>query len=222
MGIVFVLLIWFILWLGIAMFCSLLLGVLTWRLVRRAKRGSRVRSVLAVVLLPPVCVVSALLGFVCYGVWCETSRGVDAGIGDGWRVPLGSGYQLMMIDTMEHAFIESPNGEQFHIGLPRLGFDEHTVYFETERDVFQLIEKQTGASIPGLSQAELAARLTSLDSPPVNLRPPDRVYMQLRWGAKDLLAIPMVLGVPALLTAFVASYVWKVWRNARQSNTAVA
>jgi hypothetical protein len=216
MGIGFVLIIWFILWMGVACFCSLALGLFTWWLLRRAMKGPRFRAIAAVVLLPPVCVACGLVGFVGYGLWCETTRGVDAGIGDGWRVPLGSGYQLMMIDTMEQAYIESPKGEQCGMGMPRLGFDDHAVYFEAQRDTFGLIEKATGRLSTGLSEAELAAKLELLGSPTVRLRPPERVYSSLRWGAKDLLAIPMVLGLPVFLTLGVGSYVWRVWRRCGQ------
>ena len=220
MGIGFVLLIWLILCMGVACLCSLVFGTFTWWLVRRANRGPRLRGVLAAILLPPISVVCGLMGFVGYGLWCEASRGVDPGIGDSWEVPLGSGYQLLMIDTTEHAFVQSPTGEQYGNGLRRLGFDDRAVYFETEPDIFQVIEKQTGKSSTGLSESGLATELHSLGSPAAKLLPPGQVYSILRWEAKDLLAIPMVLGLPALLTIGVASYIWKVWRNARQPNEA--
>jgi len=123
-----------------------------------------------------------------------------------------------MIDSVEHAWVQSPTGEQFGGGLMRLGFDDHAVYFETAPDTFQLIEKRSGLASAALSEAGLATQLQSLGSPAVNLLPPDRVYSTLRWGAKDLLGIPMVLGLPALLTLGVASYIRKVWRNAKQSS----
>jgi len=123
-----------------------------------------------------------------------------------------------MIDTPEQAYVQAPTGEQFGHWLLRLGFDDHAVYFETVRDTFQLIEKQSGQSNTGLSEADLATQLQSLGSPAVKLLPPNRVYSTLRWEAKDLLVIPMVLGLPALLTIVVASYIWKLWRNAKQSS----
>jgi len=220
MGIAFVLLIWLIAWMVVACFCSLVFAAFTWWLLRRANGGPPLRAIVAVVLLPPVSVVCGLFGFVGYGVWCETSRGVDAGIGDSWGVPLGSGYQLRMIDTSEQAYVEAPTGEQFGHRLRRLGFDDHAVYFETAPDTFELIEKKSGQSSTGLSEAGLVAHLQSLGSPGVELQPPGRVYSTLRWEAKDLLVIPMVLGLPALLTIVVASYIWNLWRTAKKPREA--
>jgi len=214
MGIGFVLLVYFVLCLGAAVVCSLVLGPVTWWLLRRARPSPRNFAVVSVVLLPPVSVVCGLLGFVGYGIWCETVRGVDAGLGDSWRVPLGSGYELIMVDTPEQAVIQTPTRQQLGFGLKRLGYNDLTIYFETEHDKFQLVEKKSGLSSMGLSQAELMTKLQSLGSPVPALRPPDRVYQSLRWGAKDLFAIPMVFGVPALLTLVVLSYIRRVRRKA--------
>jgi hypothetical protein len=104
MGIGFVLLLLLILALGIAGGCSLLLAALTRKFTSRAGPKDRKRALMAVVVLPPVCVVCGLVGFGVYAAWCD-SRGVDPGIGDSWFVPLGSGYRLAFVDIADQAFL---------------------------------------------------------------------------------------------------------------------
>ena len=188
-----------------------------WRLVRHASRRSRTRAVSAVVVLPPVSMICGVIGFVGYGIWCETARGLDVGVGDYWHVPLGSGYQLVMIDTQEEAYVDSPVGEQFRVGSRGLGFDDKTIYFEGAHGTLQLIEKATTRSITGLSEAELADRLRSLGSPAASLRCPASVYSKLRWGRRDLLVVPLILGLPVLLSVGVAVYIWRVWQSTKES-----
>lgn len=219
MGIGVVLLVWLIVWLGLACLLSSVLGPFTLRLVRHASRRSRTRAVSAVVVLPPVSMIAGVIGFVGYGIWCETSRGVDAGVGD-LHVPLGSGYQLVMIDTRGEAYVDSPVGDQFGVGSRGLGFDDKTIYFGGAHDTFQLIEKASARSSIGLSEAELADRLRSLGSPAASLRCPASVYSNLRWGKQDLLVVPLILGLPALLSVGVAAYIWRVWRGTQESNRA--
>jgi hypothetical protein len=171
--------------------------------------------------MPPILLVVGYLGFAGYGLWCAFARNVDPGVGEAGRVPLGSGYELDIGSNDEGSVRSmSPAHETLGLAIPRLGFDDHAVYFETERDKFRLIEKANGHIGRGLSEAELAAKLRSLGSSEVRLRPPKQVYMSLRWGSLDLLAIPMVLGVPAILVFGVASYILKVRRNVQPSGAA--
>lgn len=213
MGLGFVLLIYLIVCLCAAAILSLVFGVMTWRILRHAKRASRIRAVVTVILLPPLSVVCGLFGFILYGLWCEMVRGVDPGAGDSFRVQIGSGYQLEAIDTMDQAFIRTPSGEEFGWSMKRVGFDDRTVYFETQSGTFELIEKINGQAIKDVTYTTLLQKLQELGSSSVNLRTPDVVYDDLRWEMKDLAAIPLIFGVPGFLTVGVAAYIWRVRRN---------
>lgn len=210
MGIGFVLFVLLVLLMGVALIASVVLGLFTSWFLRQAQRGPRIRAVLMTVAFPPVAVVSAFVGFFGYWIWCETARGVDAGIGDYWRVPLGSGYTLLMIDTTDQACVESPNGEQAGHHLRRLGFDDKVVYFETELGKFVLVEKATGVSHAFDTQSALDDTLRQLGSMPSALQRPADAYQSLRWSCQDLIVVPLVLGVPAVLSLYVAVYVWRI------------
>jgi hypothetical protein len=155
------------------------------------------------------------VGFGVYAAWCD-SRGVDPGIGDSWFVPLGSGYRLAFVDIADQAFLESPTKEQFDLYTRGVGFDSQTIYFEAADHTYQLIEKANGRVSHGLSESALAIRLQSLGQPPASLRPPSQIYDELRWSAQDLLAVPIVFGVPMVLSARVGYYVWTVRKRSSQ------
>jgi hypothetical protein len=214
MGIGLVLLAWLVFWLVVAIIASPVLGLLTRRWVKGAKKGQRIRAVIAACLLPPVAIISAFAGFVGYGVWCETIRGVDAGIGDGWRAPLGSGYYLEMIDTPTDPFVIAPSGKQFGFGFLGIGHDDEVIYLETKANDFLLVEKATGDLSSLSSRAELDGRLRQLGSSPSAFKSGFDTYRSLRWGLVDLLAIPLVLGIPLLLTSLLAAYIRKLRKSA--------
>jgi hypothetical protein len=61
-----------------------------------------------------------------------------------------------------------------------------------------------------LTRSELEEKLRQLGSPPPMFKSGFDTYRSLRWGLADLLAIPLVFGIPALLTWWVAAYIRKV------------
>jgi len=92
-------------------------------------------------LLTAAAIPFASLGYVAaafavYAAYCEVVRDVDLGIGDSWRVPLGNGYRLVMIDTADQAFIESPTGLQLHFGLTRIGTAGDVIAGKDEHGLF--------------------------------------------------------------------------------------
>jgi hypothetical protein len=213
MGIGFVLLVWLVLSMVGALCASIGLGFATWRFLRRSAKGPRRRAIVATVALPPLAVVSAFAGFVGYGIWCETVRGVDAGLGDSWRVPLGSGYSLQMIDTPEQAHVETPTGYDVGLEVRRLGFDDRFIYLETPTGRYLLLDKETGHSTSGLTRQTLDAKLKESGAFPATLRSSEDVYLDLRWGIQDVLAGLFILALPTLLTLMVLLYVIKVRRS---------
>jgi hypothetical protein len=214
-GIGFVLFAWAIVGMVVAVGCSILLGELTWRATFRLNRPRRIRSVVAIAALPPVCVVCGLAGFVWYAAWCE-SRGVDPGMGDSATAPIGSGYQLVLGEGIR-AYVESPKREQFELVADAIGIDTETIYFETAGSIYQLIEKASGRTSTGLSRSELTARLQTLGQPAPRFRSPAQAYSDFRWSARDLLAIPMIIGLPFILSTAVGGYVRSGWRKASTS-----
>jgi hypothetical protein len=219
MGIGFVLLLWLTFWMVVASVASIILGIGTSRLVKHAPKGPRARAVVAAVVLPPGVIVGAFLGFIVYGVWCETVRDIDPGIGDYGRAPLGSGYHFCMIDTFEQSYIENPIGKQIGSGMLRIGHDENTIYLETEPGKFLVIDKTTNTSYFPLSVGELEEKLRELGTSVVALHSPYTIYMRARWSRLDLLALPLVMGIPGILIILVVIYVRRVWRLIRKGTT---
>ena len=199
----------------VALCAAAAFGIFTWWFLRRSPRGARRRAILAAVILPPVCVASGFVGFGVYALWCETIRGVDAGIGDSWRVPLGSGYELQMIDVPEQVFVRTPTGGQRAFGFRRVGYSDKFIYLETESDKYQLIDKSTGNSLENLSLDGLNAKLSEAGASPAILRSPAEAYSSLRWGVLDVVAALMILVPSALLTLMVLVYVVWVRRQGR-------
>lgn len=214
MGITLVLTFIFVFFMAVACVLAVVLGVITWRLLRHADKGARRRAVAATTMLPPLSVVCGLLGFIVYAYWCEQVRGVDPGLGDGFHVPLGSGYELWMIDTSEQAFVRGPDGGDSGFELKRLGFDDRTVYYEVTPGRFHLVRKDSGVASSDLTFDALASRLDVIGAPPPVLAAPEDVYMRLRWSWLDLAAWPMIFGAPGLMTVFVARYVWRIRKRA--------
>ncbi len=211
MGIGFVLLFWLILGIIITLIAAKILGSLTGKFLKKSPERPRRRAIIAAKTLLPVAMVIAFSGFIGYGIWCETVRGVDAGIGDSWYVPLGLGYSLQMIDIPENAYLQTPAGNP--VRLRRLGYDDRFLYIETAPDKYFLTEKKTGNSIHDLTAQTLARQLKESGAAPAILRSPEVVYRTLRWGIEDIVAGLLILALPTLLTIVVLLYVINVRRS---------
>jgi hypothetical protein len=105
LGIGFVLLFWAVIFGGAAVVSAVVLGL--WSLWNhRAVIGRReVLKAVAAAALPILMFGYGGAAFVGYAVWCETLRGVDPGIGDVWRVPVGKDHYFCMIDVPEEGYL---------------------------------------------------------------------------------------------------------------------
>jgi hypothetical protein len=193
MGLGFVLLFW-----GIVIFIAsagaavILAGLVFW--IERRRGRVRKRWLAAAAVFPFLMMVYAGGAFAAYAVWCEVVRDVDPGIGDSWRVPLGNGYSLTMIDTSEQAFIRGPRGEQSHFGLTRIGSGRDVVAGEAESSFFLVnVRQHTDTSFA--SEADLQRQLSLQGVGQLQLMPPAEFYDQHRWGAADGLAA-IAIAVP--------------------------
>ncbi len=178
---------------------GVLAGVVYW--VERRRGRVRKRWLVAAAALPFLLMVYVGGVFAAYAVWCEAVRDVDLGIGDSFRVPLGNGYSLMMIDTSEQAVILGPRGEQSHFGLNRVGSNGNVVAGEDEHGFFLVnVRQHTDTSVE--SKTELQRQLSYLGIGELQLLPPDEFYVRHRWGAVDGVAAA-VIGIPPLAALFL-------------------
>jgi ABC-type dipeptide/oligopeptide/nickel transport system permease component len=98
-GIGFVLFFWALILGVIAMPFSIALGLWSWWNERRAHRRGWVFKAVVAAALPFILLAYAGAAFGVYAIWCEAVRNVDAGIGDGCRVPVTNDYYFCMIDV---------------------------------------------------------------------------------------------------------------------------
>jgi hypothetical protein len=220
MGIGFALIIWLVLCMLISACTSVVFGLVTNRYLKQAHRVYRIRAIIAAMSLPPAAVLSAFVGFAGYFVWCEAVRGVDSGFGEGYRIQLGSGYEVAAIDSPEQCFVETPGGEMIGYKFIRIGNNERAIYIETEPNQFLLIDKSTGSIMYSLSRIQLDSNLADLGFHTADLMTFSDFYHRNRWNHADLMAIPMIFGVPLLLSFLVVRYVRKVHKKPSTTGTA--
>jgi hypothetical protein len=146
--------------------------------------------------------------FIVYAMYCEGVRGVDPGIGDSWRVQLQNGYELVMIDTQEQAFIVTPSGGQAHHDLTRIGATDRFIVAEDGGHFFLTdVRSRTETSLR--TEAELKDALRRAGESAVELLPPGDFYNKHRWGPADAVATTAAFVPPGLV------FLVFVWRLAR-------
>jgi hypothetical protein len=168
------------------------------------RRSRRVRRgwLLTAVAMPVASLGYVGVGFVVYATYCEVVRDVDLGIGDSWRVPLGNGYRLVMIDTADQAFVEGPSGLQLHFGLKRIGTAGDVIAGEDEHGLFVINgERHTDETIA--SESSLRGVFPAGSGEPQLVAPED-FYRHHRWGVPDLLAAVLIVVPPVLLLCALA------------------
>jgi hypothetical protein len=156
----------------------------------------------------------AAAGFAAYAVYCEAVRDVDLGIGDSWRVPLGHGYRLIMIDTAEQAFVESPTGQQLHTDVARIGTAGDVIAVQDAQGLFVIDSgRQTERAVP----PEFGLRgIGPSGSEELQLVSPDEFYNRHRWGMPDVIAAIAIIMPPFLLLLVLA---WRFVFTGRAADT---
>jgi hypothetical protein len=169
------------------------------------RRSGRVRWgwLLTAALMPFVSLGYVAAGFIVYAGYCEVVRDVDLGIGDSWRVPLGHGYRLVMIDTPDQAFVESPGGLQLHSGLKRIGTAGNLIAGEDDHGLF-VIDGQRHTDEAIASEFGLHSVFPYGSGEPQLVAPGD-FYHDHRWGLPDLIAAVLIVMPPLLVLCALAS-----------------
>jgi hypothetical protein len=176
---------------------------------RRVRRGWLVTAV----VVPFIGLGYVAVGFVVYATYCEVVRDVDLGIGDSWRVPLGNGYRLVMIDTPDQAFVESPSGLHLHFGLKRIGTAGHVIAGEDEHGLF-VIDGQRHTDEAIASESSLRRMFPAGSSEP-QLIAPENFYNHHRWGLPDVVAAVLIVVPPLLMLCALA---WRFVRSGWAAN----
>jgi hypothetical protein len=201
MGLGFVLLFWGILGAVLAGLAAIALAGIVYLFDRRRGRVRR-GWLLAAAALPFASLAYVAVGFVLYAAYCEVVRDVDLGIGDSWRVPLGSGYRLVMIDTPDQAFIEGPSGQQLHFGLKRLGVAGHVIAGEDEHGLFAIDgQRKTDLAVGSESDLRAIFPTGAADS---RLVAPGDFYDHHRWGLPDVVAAALMVVPPFVVFCTLA------------------
>ncbi|MBM3976866.1 MAG: hypothetical protein FJ299_07745 [Planctomycetes bacterium] len=213
MGIGFVLLIWICVGLAAAAFASLVLGAVAWRAFEAAPAHARARARITACALPPAILILAGIGLVLDAASAE-KRGFDPGFGDYRKAPLGSGYELHMLDSPEQAGIATPGGRQVAHGLLRLGHDDACVYAETSAGRFLLLDKRTRAETAELSADELETAVARLGGSRPRLRTASAVYQELREREGSVKFLGFGLLAAALLTIGCGWHLRRLYRRA--------
>jgi hypothetical protein len=212
MGLGFVLLFWGVLAVLLAGAAAASLAALAYVFDRRRGRVRR-RWLLTAAMVPFVSLGFAAAGFLVYATYCEVVRDVDLGIGDSWRVPLGNGYRLVMIDTPDQAFIKSPDGRELHFGLKRIGSAGDLIAGEDEHGLF-LIDGQRRTDEAIASESGLRKVLPPGSGEP-QLVAPANFYDVHRWGWPDVVAAVLIVAPPFLMFCALA---WRFVRSGSAAN----
>ena len=135
--------------------------------------------------------------FAGYAICCEA---VDAGIGDGWRVPVGNDHYFCMIDVPEEGYLLKGgcSGAPIVRGINKLG---------AAGDLLVGNSESSGPFVLNTRTAELQtfvsvdAALAGIKPQPI-LRSAGEFYDDRRWGRADVVAA-VLIGGPAIATAIV-------------------
>ena len=185
---------------------------------QRRRPPIRTRWIIGAVVLPFASIAYMWGIFVVYGIHCEAVRGVDLGLGDSWRLPLTPGYTLMMIDTPDQAFVETPNGGQAHHGLTRIGSSERFVAVEHDAQFF-LTDVRSASESALKTEPELQSVVQKAGEATIEMLPPGDYYAKHRWGLADAAAGGVAFGPPALVFLLFA---WRFVRFAFAGQVAQA
>ncbi len=157
----------------------------------------------------------AFIAFMAYWVWCDLSRGVDCGIGDSWRVPVGHGYEMGMIDLPNDASLHSAGseGEAVVSGIDQIGEYGQYVFGHSASDGSFVFDTSSRTLHREKNLIALISRLHSLGVTETATVPVHEFYMAKRWSWVDAVAV-ILLGAPAAVVAvWMLRKAWRVQAN---------
>lgn len=213
MGLGVVLLFWGFLGAGAALAAGAILAAIVANRIRQGVPGRR-RAMAAVLLFPLATVVYLGAAFIGYAAWCEKVRGVDPGFGDCWRVPLGYGHALCMVDTPEQAFITASHEDRVRDGLRSVAVHgRHVVGEGAAPGSFFLIDMPAGTRAAFPTRAALAEECCRLGFELPTLLTPEAFYRDHRGQLADLCAVLLAAIVPCGAAGFLLRRLMRLGRR---------
>lgn len=204
MGIGVVLLFWCIAGLIGASLAAVLLGALT-RSLPAPDESTRRARVVAARWLPFALLLYGGIFFLGYAAWCEGLRGVDVGIGDLSRVPLGAQFSLVMIDGRAGSIFRDVDSRRIVEGIEHIGQSGSVLFGIRGRERAFVFDTATGR-LESLANRDELVRTMQRRGIDADLLPVDGFYLRRRWGWPDAAAVALG-SVPAIL------FLVRMWRK---------
>jgi len=210
MGLGFVLLFWGLTFLKVFGICGLILAGITYFYIPQAGKGQRRKASTIGFFFPVLLLPYLIFSFFIYAFWCEAVRGVDPGLGDSSKVPIGNGYSMKMTDLPNEAFIESPNEIKLS-SVVELG-DNNGVLFGRKSDhlPYFIFDLTNGNVFDFPSEEEFNEELLKFGVQDADLQSSLDYYLQERWGFQDFLALILILLPPFLAVWFLLKKLHKL------------
>lgn len=195
MGILFVMLILAAIFFFLGIPAAVALGVWSWRNQKRSPDKVRRHRSIVAAILPYMLVAYGGAIFIIYGLWCESARHVDAGIGDSAKVPIGNGHFFCMIDLPDKGYIlkGSCSGSPAIDEITELAVVGDRIIGNSQSNGFFIFNTKTEA-IQKFDSLDLA--LNQFAPRPL-LKNASSFYVQLRWGWADAITL-LIAGIPAI------------------------
>ena len=212
MGIGFVLMIWLVILIVVAVPTSAILWFSARSFSKSTTKDLRTKRAVIAASLPFAMIVYFGCAFILYGSWCSLVRNVDPGIGDGWVVPVGNDYTMEMIDTPENAFIHKNN--EVYIDDIRLLGQAKPYVFGRSADGYFILNVDSGELYQADSQYDFEKGLKERGIFGTGiLETPESFYRKTRWRMADLIAALIVFAIPTIALYFVWRDYWRMPRR---------
>ena len=218
MGLGFVLIIWLIILVALAIPTSATLCLLTRRFSKSATKNLLRRRIVIAGVVPFAMIAYFGFAFIAYGSWCLLVRNVDPGIGDGWVVPVGNDYTMEMIDIPENASIHM-NNETYIKGIKLVGKMEPYV-FGRSADGYFILNVSSGELCQSESEHSFREKLKERGVLKTDiLETPGSFYQRNRWGIADLMFALIVFFIPAIGLYPVWTDYWRMPKHVDASSS---